>query len=49
MLLGRTCPPLGAAHADAVFDAHPAAGRAGRLGEGQVSQSWGWGEWGQLT
>lgn len=33
MLLGGARPPLGTAHANAVFDAHPAAGRAGRVGE----------------
>lgn len=33
MLLGGACPSLRAAHADAVLDAHPAAGRAGRVGE----------------
>lgn len=32
MLLGGARPPLGAAHPDAVFDAHPAAGRAGQPG-----------------
>jgi hypothetical protein len=29
MLLGGACPLLGAAYADSVFDAHPAAARAG--------------------
>lgn len=33
MLLGGARPPLGAAYADSVFDAHPAAGRAGWVGE----------------
>ena len=33
VLLGGARPPMGAAHADAVFDAHPAAGRAGQVGE----------------
>lgn len=33
MLLGGACPPLGAAYADAVFDAHSAAGRASWVGE----------------
>lgn len=33
MLLGGARPPLGAAYADSVFDAHPAAGSAGRAGE----------------
>lgn len=33
VLLGGARPSLGAAHADAVLDGHPAAGRAGRVGE----------------
>lgn len=33
MLLGGARPPLGAAYADSVFDAHPAAGSAGWVGE----------------
>lgn len=32
VLLGGTSPSLGAAHADAVLDAHPAAGRANWVG-----------------
>lgn len=41
VLLGGARPPLRAAHADAVFDAHPTAGRMGRgqVVESQVSQS----------
>lgn len=33
MLFGGTCPLLGAAHSDAVFDAYPAAGGVGQARE----------------
>lgn len=46
MLFGGTCPLLGAAHSDAVFDAHPAAGGAGQARErvklaGAEADRWG--------